>query len=195
MTRRIVLIHGHPDPEPVHLCHALGRAYAEGARAAGHALDEIDVASLNFPVLRNEAEYSAPIPEGLFQAFEAILAADHVVLVFPLWLGTLPALTKAFFEQLFHRHVAFEDAAGPRSFPKGRLGGRSARLVTTMSMPTFIYRYWYRSHGLKWFERNALNLAGIRPVRTTLFGSSTSADDATRAKWLDQMRALGRAGK
>ncbi|MEI2384971.1 NAD(P)H-dependent oxidoreductase [Breoghania sp. JC706] len=192
MTHRIVLIQGHPDPDPGHLCHALGRAYAEGAREAGHEITEIAVAFLAFPILRNETEYSGPVPEGLQQALEAIQTADHIVIVFPLWLGTLPALTKAFFEQILHRHIAFEDAAGPHGFPRARLGGRSARLVTTMSMPSLLYRFWYRAHGLKWFERNALNLAGIAPVRKTLFGGATSVDDTTRAKWLEKMRELGR---
>ncbi|PTW59629.1 putative NADPH-quinone reductase [Breoghania corrubedonensis] len=195
MKRNIVLVQGHPDPARIHLCHALGKAYADGAREADHRVKEIDIASLNFPILRNEADYSAAIPESLQPAFDAVLSADHVVIVFPLWLGTLPALTKAFFEQLFHRTIAFEDARGRTGFPTGLLTGRSARLVTTMSTPPLMYRYWYGAHGLKWFEQNALNLVGIRPVRKTLLGPSMSANEATRAKWVEMMRKLGHAGK
>ncbi|MDJ0932439.1 hypothetical protein [Breoghania sp.] len=61
-------------------------------------------------------------------------------------------------------------------------------------MLTFIYRFWYLSHGLKVFERNALDLVEVKPVEMTLFGNATSTDDATCEKWLDEMRRLGQAG-
>ncbi len=131
IAHAIVLIHGHPDPNPGHLSRALGDSYAESARAAGHAVHEIDVTRLDFPILRNEAEYSGSLPPSLEPIFARLHKADHIVVSFPLWLGTLPALTKAFFEQLLHRNIAFEEAARQTRFPKGRLAGRSARLVVT----------------------------------------------------------------
>jgi hypothetical protein len=46
-------------------------------------------------------------PASLKPAAETIVAADHIVFVFPLWLGTLPALSKAFLEQVIRPGVAF----------------------------------------------------------------------------------------
>jgi putative NADPH-quinone reductase len=57
MTKRILLIQGHPDAGARHLCHALADAYAEGARAAGHEVRTVDVAMLEFPVLRSAEEW------------------------------------------------------------------------------------------------------------------------------------------
>lgn len=193
MPRKIVVIQGHPDPDPAHLCRALAAAYAEGAREAGHAVSEIDVAALDFPILRNEAEFSGPVPAVLEPARDAIFTADHIVLVFPLWLGTLPALTKAFFEQVLHRHDTFTEAK-PGGVPKGRLTGKSARVVVTMGMPAMAYRLWFLSHGLRGFERNVLKLVGIRPIRETLFGMVEGVSAEKRAGWVEEMRALGRKG-
>lgn len=36
MSKRILLIHGHPDATHHHFCHALENAYAYGATAHGH---------------------------------------------------------------------------------------------------------------------------------------------------------------
>ena len=53
MPARIAIIQAHPDPAGGHLCHALAEAYDEGAREAGHELRRIDVAQLDFPLLRS----------------------------------------------------------------------------------------------------------------------------------------------
>ena len=50
--KRIVIIQGHPDPRGHHFAHALARAYADGAAKAGHEVDVVNVASLDFPFLR-----------------------------------------------------------------------------------------------------------------------------------------------
>lgn len=189
MPRRIVLIDGHPDPDPARLCHALADACAEGARAAGHAVDRLDVARMDLPLLRTAEDYrdGAP-PPAAAEAQRAIEAADHLVLIYPLWLGTLPALTKGLLEQTLRPGFA-ADTSG--TLPKGRLGGRSARVVVTMGMPALAYRWWFGAHSLRSLERNVLKFCGLSPVRDTLFGGVETASPATRAKWLETMRRLG----
>ncbi|MFO7854444.1 MAG: NAD(P)H-dependent oxidoreductase [Paracoccaceae bacterium] len=189
MPRRIALIDGHPDPDPARLCHALADACAEGARAAGHAVDRLDVARMELPLLRTAEDYreGAPPPAAV-EAQRAIEAADHVVLIYPLWLGTLPALTKGFLEQTLRPGFAADTTSG---LPKGRLGGRSARVVVTMGMPALAYRWWFGAHSLRSLERNVLKFCGLSPVRDTLFGGVENASPARRAKWLETMRRLG----
>jgi putative NADPH-quinone reductase len=192
MPSRIALIQGHPDPHPQRLCRALAKFYAEGAAEAGHRVTAIDLATLTFPLVRSAAEFEhGAIPDALRAAQQAILEAEHIVLVFPLWLGTMPALVKAFLEQVMRPGIAF--AYGPKGFPKTLLAGRSARLVVTMGMPVLAYRWWFRAHGLKGLERNILGFVGIKPIRESLFGSVDAASAATREKWLEEMRRLGRA--
>ncbi|WP_448207231.1 NAD(P)H-dependent oxidoreductase [Azospirillum sp. sgz302134] len=193
MPCRIVVIQGHPDPDPQRLCRALADAYAEGARDAGHLVTRVDIASLDFPLLRSQTDFEhEPLPDSLRPAQQAILAAEHIVMVFPLWLGTMPALVKAFLEQVMRPGVAFDYQN--KGGPKLLLAGRSARLVVTMGMPAFIYRWWFFAHGLKGLERNILRFVGIKPVRETLFGMVGNASAATRQGWLRRMRDLGAQG-
>lgn len=190
MPRSILILQGHPDPAPGHLCRALADAYAEGARQAGHGVETIDIATLDVPLLRTQKAFEHdPAPEGLHAAQQAILAADHIVLVFPLWLGTMPALVKAFLEQVMRPGVAFEYLEGGRT--RLLLKGKSARVVVTMGMPAPVYRWWFLAHGVRGLERNILRFVGIKPVRESLFGMVGHASPARRAKWLQTMRRLG----
>ncbi len=193
-SRRILIVNGHPDPAGGHFDHALADAYAEGAAAAGHSVRQVDVARLDVPVLRNKRdfEHDAPPPD-IRDAQQALLESDHLVLVYPLWLGTMPGLLKLFLEQLLRPGFAFEYTDG--GMPKKRLTGRSARVVVTMGMPALAYRWFYRAHSLKSLKRNILGFCGVAPIRTTLIGGVEALSDAGRSDRLDRLRALGRAGR
>lgn len=192
MTQRILLLQGHPDHGVPHLCHGLENAYAEGAREAGHALRQIDVATLDFPLLRSQHEFEqGALPPSLADAQAAIEWAQHLVVLFPLWLGDMPALLKGFLEQVVRPGFAFErDTTNP--FGRKRLGGRSARVVVTMGMPALVYRYLYRSHGLKSLERNILGFIGIAPIRETLIGGVGALQPDRVEMLLTEMRQHGR---
>jgi putative NADPH-quinone reductase len=85
VPRRILLIQGHPNPDRQRFCHALAASYARGAREVGHSVEEIDLATLDFPLLRSALEFEhGSVPENLRAAQEAIRGAEHVVFIFPL---------------------------------------------------------------------------------------------------------------
>ena len=191
MSKRILVVQGHPDASQPHLCHALARAYGEGALAAGHEVRVVDVASLDFDLLRSEKEWkSGVMPAGLAPAQESVSWAQHLVFFFPLWLGDMPALLKGFLEQVSRPGFAFAEENG-NPFGK-KLKGRSARVVVTMGMPAMVYRFYFRAHSVRSLERNILGFVGIAPVNETLIGSVESQDNKTRQAWFAKMRGLGR---
>jgi putative NADPH-quinone reductase len=53
------------------------------------------------PVLHEGFERVQPLEKDRQLAHDAMLAADHLVIIFPLWLGTLPAILKGFLERVF----------------------------------------------------------------------------------------------
>ena len=195
MRKRILIIQGHPSPGGGHLAQAIAQAYAAGAEAGGHEVRHAVVAKLGFPLLRTKEdwEHGAPRPE-IEPVREDVAWAEHIMIVFPLWLGGMPALLKGFFEQLFRPGLAgtrIEDYT-PLSRP---LAGRSARIVVTMGMPAAIYRWYFRAHGLKLLKRNILGFVGLRPIRATVIGSVESMGERRRAAWLRRLQALGRRAR
>jgi putative NADPH-quinone reductase len=190
---RILLIQGHPDAGGGHLCHALADAYAQAALDAGHELRRVEVAKLDFPLLRSAREWTdGALPSALAPVQADILWARHLVFFFPLWLGDMPALLKGFLEQVARPGFAFKPGAQGPLGAKG-LTGRSARVVVTMGMPALVYRYVFRAHSVKSLERNVLGFVGIAPVHETLIGGVEAADARTRAGWIERLRRLGAA--
>ncbi|MCU0983685.1 MAG: NAD(P)H-dependent oxidoreductase [Acetobacteraceae bacterium] len=192
MTTRIVIIQGHPDPAGGHLCHALAEAYAAGAAEAGHGVETVTPALLRLPLLETKAAFEAPPPPEVAALQEIIGGARHLVILFPLWLGGMPAMLKGFFEQVFRPGFLLVDPAKGWGSAK-RMAGVSARLVVPMGMPALAYRWWFGAHGVRTLESGILGLAGIRPVRTRYLGMVEAATEAKRARWIAEMRRLGRA--
>lgn len=193
-AKNIVVIDGHPDRARNHFVNAISDAYADGAREAGHDVVRIDVTSLDFELLRDPAAWAKDAPPSLAPVQEAIMAADHLVFVYPLWMGAMPALLKGFLEQLTAGGFAIEPKDGGKTWVQ-KLKGKSARIIVTMGMPAVAYRYYFGAHSLKSFERNILKFAGVSPVRDTVIGMVEARSDANRKRVLDRIRKLGAAAR
>ena len=142
--KRIAIIQGHPDPRGNRYGHALADAYALGAAEGGHAVERIDVAKLDFPVLRSKEDWESGVaPTAIREAQSAIGGAEHLVIFYPLWLGAMPAILKAFLEQLFRPGFAIAKPETSKMWKK-LLIGKSARIVVTMGMPAFLYRWYFK---------------------------------------------------
>ena len=194
MSKRITIIEGHPDPDTGRFHYALADAYHAGAQQAGHELRRVRLSTLDFPLLRSKHEWEEGVlPAALVEAQEAVRWADHLLILYPLWLGSMPALLKAFLEQVLRPGFAVTKT-GSGGFGKRLLAGKSARIVVTMGMPALFYRWYFRAHSLKSLERNILKFCGISPVRECLIGLVDNRGDAWRKRWIEKMRALGHAG-
>jgi putative NADPH-quinone reductase len=195
MSKRILVIQAHPDASRPHFCHALAESYAKAARSAGHEVRIVDVASLSFPLLRSQAEWTkGDVPAGLASVQDDIRWAQHLVFFYPLWLGSMPALLKGFLEQVARPGFAI-GRYGEKAMPRKLLAGRSARIVVTMGMPAPVFRWFFFAHSLKALKRNILGFVGISPVRDTLVGSIEGMSPAARGQWLQRMGRLGAAGE
>ena len=195
MGKRIAIIQGHPDASSRHFGHALADEYAKGCEDGGHEVKRIEVATLDFPLLRTKEDFeNGTPPESIRQAQDAIKWADHLVILYPLWLGSMPALLKAFFEQVLRPGFAFEYQKSG-GIAKKLLTGRSARIVVTMGMPAFVYRWIFFAHSLKSLRHNTLWFCGIGPIRSTIIGNIDGLNEKQLMGWLDEMRGLGELGK
>jgi putative NADPH-quinone reductase len=189
MSKRILLIQGHPDASLPHFCHALASSYQEGAERAGHTVRHVNVAELNFPLLRSQKDFETGlVPTSLKPVQDDLLWSEHLVIFFPLWAGDMPALLKGFFEQLIRPSFTGTSVS---FFDKKLLSGRSARVVVTMGMPAIIYRWYFRAHSVKSLERNLLGIVGIAPVHETLIGLTGNMKPTDAAKWLSKLKRLG----
>lgn len=189
MTQTITVIDGHPDRDQRHYCHALADAYATGAQLAGHVVYRINVHELDLPFLHSREEWeSGQLSPVVRECQTKIGAAGHVVIIYPLWLGSMPAMLKAFFEQIFRPGFAIQQTQ--RSGWPGLLKGKSARIVVTMGMPSWLYRWFFFAHSLRSLERNILRFSGFKKIRENLIGGVEDSPQK-RERWLKKMGELG----
>ena len=189
--RKILIVDGHPDPALERLNHALADAYADAVREARCAVRCITVARLEFPLIRSAADFEkGAAPEAIREAQSDLQWADHLVFIFPLWLGDMPALLKGFLEQTFRPGIAL--GQGPGGLPKPLLRGKSARIIVTMGMPALMYRSFMGTHSVRALER-ILALAGVRPARELLIGNLFSSNESTHRRWFSAVRAAAAA--
>ncbi|ARR53350.1 hypothetical protein HY78_07800 [Rhizorhabdus wittichii DC-6] len=189
--RRILIIDGHPDADPGRLVHGLAAAYGEAADAGGHAVRTAVLATLDIVPLRSRSDWEhGEMSQAVGAVQQDLLWADHLVLLFPLWLGDMPALLKALLEQALRPGFAFREERG-RLRP--RLQDRSAHIIVTMGMPGMVYRLWFGAHAVKLIRRSIFGFVGIRPVRTTMIGSVERQGVPETA--LRQMTRLGRRAR
>ncbi len=190
--KHVTVILGHPDNDT--FCGSLAEVYAAAAEEAGAMVRRIRVADLTFdPVLHKGYKTVQPLEHDLLEAQRDIAWADHLVFVYPMWWGSMPALLKGFMDRVFHPGFGFQFDS-PTSYTwKKLLRGRSARLIITMDGPPSIIRLLYRDPAVHMMKGMTLEFCGVSPVRVTEFGPVKRATRARRLIWQMEVEDLGRA--
>lgn len=186
----VLVILGHPRG-PASLCGALADAYADGARAAGCTVETVDLSALRFePDVVEPSPRGQPLEPDLQALKAAVERADHLALVYPNWWGTMPALLKGALDRLLVPGWAFEETTGGIGF-EGRLGPRTAEILTTMDTPPLAYRLFYGSPGRRAMADATLGFCGIEATRFTPFAVVKDTGPERRRDWIAGARRLG----
>jgi putative NADPH-quinone reductase len=190
---KIMIVVGNPQTGSY--SEALAKAYQRGAEAGGHTVTYFALADMSFdPILHDGYRREQPLEADLVAAREALASCDHVVMVFPLWCGDMPALLKGFIERVLQPDLLAAQASDGSTRWK-IFEGKSARIIMTMGMPGWFYRWYYGAHALKLLRRNILHFIGIKPVRSTVYGMVEAVSRDKRREWLHQTEALGHDGR
>ncbi len=191
--KKILVINGHPDKES--FCFALAESYKRGADSAGADCKLVHLVDLQFnPVLTFGYRKVSELEPDLVMMQEEILAADHLVFVYPNWWSTFPALLKGFVDRIFLPGFAFK-YHDKNPFWDKLLTGKTARLIVTMDTPTWYYWLINKNAGHNAMKTGVLEFCGIKPVKISVFTTVKSSDDKKRKQWLEEVEALGKGQK
>ncbi|MBY0085576.1 NAD(P)H-dependent oxidoreductase [Brevibacillus sp. M2.1A] len=185
----ILVIIGHPDPESY--CSALAHAYMKGATGKAAQIRTIDLSQIAFdPNLKYGYRKRTELEDDLKEAQELIRWADHLVIVYPTWWGTMPAILKGFFDRVLLPGFAYKYREGSPLWDK-LLTGKTAHLIVTMDTPSWYNRliYWQAGHLV--MKRNILKFCGIKPVKVTEISGVNASAEEKRKKWLEKVKQLG----
>ncbi|MXO77989.1 flavodoxin family protein [Paenibacillus sp. OT2-17] len=190
MSKKILVIQGNPVAGSYG--EALAQSYVKGAKAAGAEVRLLQLSALDFnPNLLGGYRNKLPLEPDLIQAQESIKWAEHLVFVFPIWWGSLPALMKGFIDRTFMPGFAFKYQKG-KPLPDKLLKGRTARLITTMDGPHWYYRFFQGQPVHRMMKDSTLHLCGVKPVHSTAIDLMNKLSDQQRNDWLSKVEQLGR---
>lgn len=112
---RVLVVHAHPDPQSYGA--ALHETAVAALREAGHQVDDCDLYAEGFDPVMSCAErrgYHA-VPQNRSPVaghVERLLAAEALVLSFPVWNYGYPAMMKGYFDRVFLPGVSFRMSEG-----------------------------------------------------------------------------------
>jgi NAD(P)H dehydrogenase (quinone) len=188
--KKALIINGHPDKES--LCFALAESYKKGADSAGTDCKLVNLIDLDFnPILTFGYRRISELEPDLVEMQQEILAADHLVFVYPNWWATFPALLKGFVDRIFVPGFAFKYHEDSPSWDK-LLTGKTARVIVTMDTPKWYYFLININAGHNAMKIGILEFCGIKPVKITTFAPVKSSNEISRRKWLAEVEELGR---
>ena len=191
MTKRILIVSANPKAQS--LGQSLVANYQQRAKQL-FDLRYFDLAEASFdPVLKEGYDRIQPLEDDLVSFQEDLRWCEHLVLVTPVWWGTMPAKLKGLFDRAFLPGYAFKYHEG-KSVPEKLLQGRTAHLVLTLDTPVWYYRWWQRMPVVHQLKKAILGFVGIKTTKVTYFGPVIQSQSDHRQLWLRQMSKMGQLG-
>jgi len=193
IRRKILIINGHPDKES--FSFGLANAYKKGAAISGAEIKEINICNLNFdPDLKFGYRKRTELEPDLIEAQEKIKWADHLVWIYPVWWGSLPAILKGFIDRVFLPGFAFKKKENSLWWDK-LLKNKSARIISTLDQPVWYYWLVNRQPSNNAMKKLTLQFCGITPVKITTIGPLRLSKESFRQNWLNRIEKLGQQNK
>ncbi|WP_462168898.1 NAD(P)H-dependent oxidoreductase [Pseudoalteromonas lipolytica] len=186
--KRILVINA--NPKLTSLCKSLAEQYAAVA-IKKHDVKHVNIGDLNFEInLAESYDKVIDLEPCLANLQEKILWSEHIVIVSPVWWGTMPAKFKGAIDRVFLPGFSFKYVEG-KSIPKKLLKGRTSELLITLDTPAFWYKYIQGNVIYKNFKHCILDFSGIKNKTTTYFGPVINSSSNKRKVWLEKAARLG----
>lgn len=165
MEKNILIINGHSSKDS--LCGALSEKYASGARAGGHDVLLMHLSDLEFdPILHNGYKVIQSLEPDLIEAQKKIQWADHVVMVYPIWWSSTPALLKGFIDRTFLPGFAFKYHPG-KTFWEKLLKGKTGEIIVTTDSPNWWNKWILKDPAINMVKKGVLEFSGVKVKRVT----------------------------
>ncbi|BDD09490.1 NAD(P)H dehydrogenase (quinone) [Fulvitalea axinellae] len=178
----ILIVNNHPDKESFNV--AIASAFENEAKLAGHTVNTLNITDLDFdPNLRFGYRKRTTLEPDLIKAQDMIRKASHIIWIYPVWWGGLPALAKGFMDRAFLPGFAWELTESDE--PVGLLKGKTAQVITTMDADIEEYQNLQNQN-----INTNLEFIGLEVVKNTNFAPTSSASTEQINLWLNEVKTL-----
>lgn len=184
-------------------CNAILEAVRNGLEQGGHHHDVIHLDNDGFdPVMRSKdlkafamagrlGEEALKEVDPLIMTYKTRLEwAERLVMIFPIWWMTMPAMMKGFIDKVIFPAIAYNMDGGRL---KSRLHSlRSVIVISTMNTPAEIYRNMFGNSLEGSLIKGTFKQIGITDVEWISLNEVKQVTDEQRKAWLDGIEAVFR---
>jgi NAD(P)H dehydrogenase (quinone) len=188
--KKIFILQGNPDSDT--LSGHFARLYEFVAREAGHSVQIVNIGDLEFdPILHKGYKVIQELEPDLKMVQQGIRDADHIVVIYPNWWCTMPALLKGFFDRAWLPAFAFRFRKNGMGWDR-LLAGKTARVIVLSKTNPWIIRFMFGDYTNE-ISRGILGFSGLK-VRLTRIGDSEHLSTGALASWERKIEKLAKSG-
>jgi NAD(P)H dehydrogenase (quinone) len=164
-----------------------------GLGEAGHAVDVADLYREGFQPVFGDEDYAhfegGAMGADVLREQERVERSDGIVLVFPVWWWSFPAMLKGWFDRVWANGWAYEFANNPGG---SLLPPRPFGIVACAASSREVYeRRGYEAMLSRQIEVGTLGFCGVGSSRLVIL-NDVGWDDAQQERHLEQAHELGR---
>lgn len=187
MSKKVFILLGHPDSES--MCREFVDHYAEGAESTGNEVRKTYLGDMQFdPILHKGYKVIQELEPDLKKFQEDVRWCDHLVIVYPSWWSTMPALLKGLFDRAWLPGFAFKFLPSGLMWQK-LLKGKTARVFVSSDSHPLLARFIFGDNtneiqdGILWFAGIHTSMKKVGPMK--------KLSPEKRAKWMETFRKYG----
>ena len=200
---KTLIIYNHPHEGS--FCSAIRDAVQTGLDNAGHAFKLINLDADGFDPVMREKDLKAFVQGGkigedgvegvdplVWKYIEKLRWAERVVMIFPIWWMTTPAMTKGFIDKVIFPGLVYKMEGGKLVSMLSKL--KQVVIITTMNTPSEIYESNFGNSIEGSLIKGTFNQIGIHDIRWISLNMVKQVGDEKRWVWLDEIEtefALG----
>ena len=193
MKTLIVYYHPHEGS----FCSAILEAVENGLKRGEHEHHTIHLEKDGFDPVMHDSDLAAFVHAGRFGAhglegadpialryMKKMRWAEHVVMIFPIWWMTMPAMMKGFVDKVIFPAVAYNMDKGKLV---SRLPVRKVTVISTMNTPADVYRDSFNNSIEGSLIKGTFRQIGIEDIQWVSLNGVKQASQEQRVTWLDEI--------
>jgi NAD(P)H dehydrogenase (quinone) len=154
-----LIIYAHPDHES-HAKYTL-QLVTDKLSSRNQTFEVIDLYKIKFnPILSSAEIYDRTKgpPKDVLNFHDKIMAAEHLIFIYPIWWNTMPAILKGFFDRVFTAGFGFRYV---NAIPVGLLKGKTATAFVTTGSSNFLTWFFLGNRFKDVIKKDILGFCGI----------------------------------
>ena len=193
---KTLIVYNHPHEGS--FCSAIREAVENGLKTGGHEYKVIDLDKDGFDPVMRAKDLKAFVAagkigeDGLEEVDPLVLRymkmmrwAEQIVMIFPIWWMTTPAMTKGFIDKVIFPGIVYKMEGGKLVSMLSSL--KQVTIITTMNTPSEVYHDVFGNSLEGSLIKGTFNQIGIHDIRWISLNMVKQCGDEKRWLWLDEI--------